>query len=359
MKETQLHIKRERDPRIDIAKGILIILVVLGHCFQLLGLDDNAHLDLLSHKFIYSFHMPAFMLISGYLFFLSNIKALHKVVISKIISIGIPFVSFSSLMYFLGRCKDVFLEDNPLNFVSIVVDFSDYLLTSKVVWFLASLFINSIVVAILSRCKVGYIGYIAIFIASFFIPADNAYIAPAYLFMFPYFLAGYYLKKYNVSLFSLVGKRTILFVLLCFSIIGLYLYNRDTYIYRTGMYVLTDTPLYSLYTCFLRFALGFSMSALFFTVVAYFVRYIRSTVIEKSLTQIGMITLGIYGFQQILVGAIIRIIAIFDIHIPASTISVLLHCVIILLISVLLVKVCYRSKSLSFLLFGKTIRISN
>lgn len=48
-----------RNPAIDALRGALIVLVVLGHTT---GLPPNVH------KFIYSFHMPAFFLLSGYLF---------------------------------------------------------------------------------------------------------------------------------------------------------------------------------------------------------------------------------------------------------------------------------------------------
>lgn len=43
---------------VDIAKGIGIVLVLIGHISQ------NKNL----HYFIYSFHMPLFFIISGYLY---------------------------------------------------------------------------------------------------------------------------------------------------------------------------------------------------------------------------------------------------------------------------------------------------
>ena len=46
-----------RNTRIDIAKGIGIILVVLGH----------ANLNMVLTNIIYLFHMPLFIFISGYL----------------------------------------------------------------------------------------------------------------------------------------------------------------------------------------------------------------------------------------------------------------------------------------------------
>lgn len=51
-----------RDAFLDIAKGLAIILVVLGHVFQ--GSAANFD-DLLGFKIIYSFHMPLFIFLSG------------------------------------------------------------------------------------------------------------------------------------------------------------------------------------------------------------------------------------------------------------------------------------------------------
>lgn len=53
-----------RDSRMDSVKGLLILLVVLGHF-----LTHNTHPTLVSKicaDFIYSFHMPLFVFISGY-----------------------------------------------------------------------------------------------------------------------------------------------------------------------------------------------------------------------------------------------------------------------------------------------------
>ena len=51
-----------RDAFLDIAKGLAIILVVIGHVIQ--GSSENFD-DLLWFKVIYSFHMPLFIFLSG------------------------------------------------------------------------------------------------------------------------------------------------------------------------------------------------------------------------------------------------------------------------------------------------------
>jgi len=52
-----------RDARFDTLKGMLILLVVCGHFF---GHSSQGSLSQVMGNFIYSFHMPLFVFISGY-----------------------------------------------------------------------------------------------------------------------------------------------------------------------------------------------------------------------------------------------------------------------------------------------------
>ena len=56
---------RKRESWIDVCKGIAIILVVIGHIESVYRIDMSALIVV--HDFVYSFHMPLFLLISGYL----------------------------------------------------------------------------------------------------------------------------------------------------------------------------------------------------------------------------------------------------------------------------------------------------
>lgn len=65
---------RERIKWVDTAKGIAIILVVVGHVVQSYH-NVNQYTDStlfnLSGQFVYSFHMALFMMLSGMLFTMS------------------------------------------------------------------------------------------------------------------------------------------------------------------------------------------------------------------------------------------------------------------------------------------------
>lgn len=55
--------EKQRDPYFDNVRTMLIVLVVVGHLVQAVGAPAGKPLEF----WIYSFHMPAFILISGYL----------------------------------------------------------------------------------------------------------------------------------------------------------------------------------------------------------------------------------------------------------------------------------------------------
>ena len=64
--------ERQRNVYLDLVKGIAVCLVVLGHCIQFGSgakyLETGAFFENTIFRVIYSFHMPVFMMISGYLF---------------------------------------------------------------------------------------------------------------------------------------------------------------------------------------------------------------------------------------------------------------------------------------------------
>ena len=92
-----------REQWLDIAKGFAILLVVLGHVligFLTAGMypQFKEGLNYIIYT-IYSFHMPLFFAISGYLYGRYEERATpekaKEVLLKKLIRLGIPFVLFS------------------------------------------------------------------------------------------------------------------------------------------------------------------------------------------------------------------------------------------------------------------------
>lgn len=66
---------KKRDPFFDNVKILLMLLVVLGH---VLSINKNESFNLATYNWIYSFHMPLFILISGFFTSLSDKKKFWK-----------------------------------------------------------------------------------------------------------------------------------------------------------------------------------------------------------------------------------------------------------------------------------------
>lgn len=59
-------VQKERIFYWDVIKAFAIFLVVYGHCLQYLQVDTEKCWSSCTSGFIYSFHMPLFMMVSGY-----------------------------------------------------------------------------------------------------------------------------------------------------------------------------------------------------------------------------------------------------------------------------------------------------
>ena len=84
---------KSRDPWLDNAKTVLVVLVVVGHSLVLLPAQEERNR---LYDFIYYWHMPAFVLVSGYLSrgFRYDRKHLTQLVTMFVV----PYVIFSWLM---------------------------------------------------------------------------------------------------------------------------------------------------------------------------------------------------------------------------------------------------------------------
>ena len=78
---------------IDNLKGVLILLVVLGHCIQCTDLDFDHNAVF---RYIYSFHMPLFMCVSGFVSYKPDIK--WQTVQKRFRQLIIPFLAWVALL---------------------------------------------------------------------------------------------------------------------------------------------------------------------------------------------------------------------------------------------------------------------
>ena len=92
----------QRNHYLSLAKGVAIILMLWGHCIQYC---NNESFDIFENhvfQFIYSFHMPLFMIISGYLFYYSFSKRnLEELLKHRIQGLLQPIICCSFVNYYL------------------------------------------------------------------------------------------------------------------------------------------------------------------------------------------------------------------------------------------------------------------
>lgn len=124
---------KKRIEYLDVAKGILIILMVLGHVFESGPV----------FQYIYSFHMPAFFIISGILFNYSSTlnKTLYENFKTKICGLIIPLLFFE----IIGVLCDILrfgITLNPFGYIcnTLMLD-----LNNGPSWFLWALFIAEMI----------------------------------------------------------------------------------------------------------------------------------------------------------------------------------------------------------------------
>lgn len=113
---TELKINESRNQSIDALKGVAIFLVVLGHAIQTttINFDHN-----LLFRLIYSFHMPLFMFISGWVMTLSRTDMpADKFFTSKSSRLVIPFICWYLLSFMLlGHFQNISLDQYLINLV--------------------------------------------------------------------------------------------------------------------------------------------------------------------------------------------------------------------------------------------------
>ena len=94
--------KKQRNLYLDIMKGISIFLVLLGHSIQygskISYVEGRLFFNDPVFKLIYSFHMPLFALLSGYLLFYTIKKRTPKeLVINRVKTLVLPIICWGTI----------------------------------------------------------------------------------------------------------------------------------------------------------------------------------------------------------------------------------------------------------------------
>ena len=170
----------------DNLKFILITLVVIGHFLMFSSKDDYAMGNFL---FIYSFHMPLFVFVTGF-FAKRIISADGNRRLNKIISFFIIYLIYKLFIFLI--CNYVYNVEYVFNFFT----------ESEAPWYLLGCIIWIMITVIFTEVKPKYL-FIFSFICFLFISYDNnivdQFCLSRVLIFYPFYLLGYYITPEQIN----------------------------------------------------------------------------------------------------------------------------------------------------------------
>ena len=232
-----------RDHSIDVAKCLLIFLVVWGHAIQYLHGTEFDFWEDPIFKFIYGFHMPLFSLISGYLMCGSFRKyGAGKLVGKRAKQLLIPTVGWAIVLTVLDMVLNILTHEG--NSASWIVG-RFFNRTVHDLWFLKAMFIACAVTVFIEKCCEGHwLAYVVCVLLTLLLP--SAYNLNLYGFVLPFFLLGFKVggavKQWNDDQ-SRKTKVGIFLLSVLVYIMLLLFFHKENYIYTTGLSVLKKEAL--------------------------------------------------------------------------------------------------------------------
>ncbi len=167
---------------LQILQGWSMLLVVIGH-ITLTGTFKNPETPVSSaiETIIYSFHMPLFMFISGFLFYLTKIsrdKAYPEVAVDKLKRLGTPFLFFTLFTFIVKIIFAPFMKRPVELSLSQFIDSFLYPGSNPLseMWFVATLFLIMLTYPLLkfmvaSRLRSGLL-LLGCLVLNLFFPTD-------------------------------------------------------------------------------------------------------------------------------------------------------------------------------------------
>ena len=206
-----------RDERLDKARIILIWLVVFGHMIEIFlnahPIFDGAYL------YIYSFHMPAFVMLAG----MTSPATLSKKAVDSLWSKLIyPLLVFSVLY-------------EGFHF-ALTGGFSNYISESApywILWFLLSLIFWRVSLPFLVKCRFPLLlSLVTALAAGIFEPADRTFSLSRSLYFLPFFVLGHslYSGRLSISFDEVMARINLVTAIVFMLLLAAILYLASPYV---------------------------------------------------------------------------------------------------------------------------------
>ena len=344
----------KRNHFLDLVKAFAIILVVIGHNIQFGSganyLEEKLFFDNIYFKYIYSFHMPLFMLISGYFFAYGITKKAKDIFINKFKSLIVPILTWAIFPLVVFVITTILKND--FSIIATIKYYISYSLFS--LWFLWAVFWCSLLVLITNKIfKDEIFIYILIFTISFFLP--DGYNLAEYKFMFPYFVIGYFYKKYNFQekLNKIYNSNYFLCISGIIFFILLYHFERSSYIYTSKFSILHKDIINQLSIDLYRYFIGFIGSIFTLSLLLKLYNIATKKIIlneNNFIITIGKNTMGIYIISSFINQYILKRVTSFLTHPNYFIIGI--ESVLVILVSILIIKFIQQYKIPNKFLLG-------
>lgn len=321
---------------IDEIRCIAILLVVMGHIIQFNGITTNNPI----FEFIYSFHMPLFFAVSGYITqkvtYIRNIKQYISFVKKKCISLIIPLLTWSLIVdrfFFTEKWK-------ILNWVDI-----QNVIISPGLWFLKVLFVILCLYGIFNwinkKIRINptinfLISIIPVIILSLFLIYLNLMEINLIMFSFAFYL-GVILSQYTIIEQFCLKTITYSVALVIFMILSTHWAFNGNYIDDAFKFIIS--------------------SAAFVSLLNFFTRIELPIFIKHTLQLFGKYSLAIYVIQFYLCRFSSQ-----QMGINENTINPIILFIITTIIAIPICYICVAiakmietNKLLNFLMLGKRI----
>lgn len=174
----------ERDYWFDNAKAILIVLVFMGHLCGDPVLQEQKWSDHLN-AFLYFFHMPVFMMISGRF----SRGRIDRKEYRKAAMLLVPLIFFQPLMIWLRAS------------LGTSISFSSWITPQEGLWYLVILFLYLLITPTLKKFPFLMAAAVLASVGSFFMPEPLPFRSTLQraVGFYPFFLFGYYTADYSFA----------------------------------------------------------------------------------------------------------------------------------------------------------------
>lgn len=318
---------------LDMVKLVTIYLVILGHVLIMMNPDLSVGGRL--YTFIYTFHMPLFVLLSGYFAGASLTKPFSTFLQTKARQLLLPAISCTII-----ACIYICLFRHQSDYRVEVIGNS---------WFLKILFIYFMLFYLLKKTGINDWALFAVSAVFLFLVPMGSSLQLNLL--YPYFWGGYFIRKYGI-LEKISTKRLYLFFFVILFV-GLYICQQKQGV-PNYIPINVNTICYNWYLIAFRYLIGFSGCMMVILIISFLYNSFNLSSVFNKISIYGQKTLGVYVLQTILVVNLFP-----DIYKWNIKSEFLLDMVLAPIISIVFLSICLwlihmlsKNRTLDLLLFG-------